>query len=672
MFRTLLIALVIFGCSDKLLLAQESVYLSKGLELKKQGKYSEALTTWEQARAILNKPSLVIGREHIKLVTEQKIDGANQIASDMYFWGLSTDSANTDQIKKEMELLEPIVDPDEYKQWKRAFKNEPSSALALIEQFWVFQDITPDTPYNERLIEHWERIGYARKNFTRRNDTIYGTDDRGIGYVQFGEPNLIHTGELEVRHTTVQDLSMKKIDTAFPRCFVDRICKRRAETYSRNMANAAFEHSGSLREYEIWVYTTHNISPVYNNVLFFGDTAIKGFAKATSVNDFIPSAAATFSKRFAVQAVGDEYDFDMNPAVFIQHEYLQQLAGIDPQFGQAFSNLIFQFFRAGEPPRKEETFRYKREQEQTAIQIENAAPDEVSIYEEEFPDIPVTVYNYRFLDDENIPFSIVYLESRPQGVFILDSARNSEVMLADNESKSILSFYNFTHGLQIRAKDQRLLASQELYPGIDIDTELESPPSISIFQVPYVSPETWQVFYAQLKNTHLDSEPEAESPFPNELRGIGTIKQQQGKSLSTDLSELVLSDVIMGYNLDTTDDGTTLLPFDAAHDKNIPEGESVAIHYELYHLKQDPSGVARFEIDIEIIKKQRGLNRLGKNDPNFTLTLNQQSDQSYFRENLEIDTSTLKEGSYVLSMKVTDSITKQVLNRSIDFDVKKN
>ena len=643
---------------------QDTTYLNRGLELQQQGKFEEALAIWEEARHELENPSLRIGRAYIELVTQENIKEYYPSSSEMYFWGLSSQSETTEEIDKELKMIEPIVDRSVFNTWKEDFKDTPYSALTSIQSFWLEQDITPDTPYNERLMEHWERIAYVKEHFTRNRSSIYGTDARGPVYIQFGKPNITHQGDLDIQHQAIFDLVIKKITTIQP----GKILNESDRAYARNIANAAFDASGSLREYEIWVYTNHELGPIYNNVVIFGNTPIQGFARAVSVNDFIPPSANTFSKRFAVQEVTTETDYNMNPGLFIQHEYLRQLAGIDPQFGRGFSNLVFDFFRAGEPARKEEAYRYKREQEQLARVIENEAPDEVSIYEEAFPSIPVQLFTYRFLDNTNSPYSIVYLQSQPQGIFILDSSRNTEIM--ERDADNVLSYYDFIHGLQIRGSDQRLLASQELRPDIDIDINIESPPSISIFQVPYVSEDTWEVFYAQLKNDHPDTKPEIDSPFPNELRGIGTIKRQQSEPLQKEESMLQMSDMIIGFDLDETDDGSTFIPFITSHTKEIPSGENLAFHYELYHLQQNATGIAEFEIEFEILEKRTGLNRLRRNNPDFTLILNQQSDQSFFKENLEIETSDFEQGNYTLIMNILDQNSKQRIERKIDFSIK--
>jgi GWxTD domain-containing protein len=46
------------------------------------------------------------------------------------------------------------------------------------------------------LIEHWERIAYARKKYNLGSYTAYGTDDRGLIYIKYGKPTRIKSGFL--------------------------------------------------------------------------------------------------------------------------------------------------------------------------------------------------------------------------------------------------------------------------------------------------------------------------------------------------------------------------------------------------------------------------------------------------------------------------------------------
>ena len=664
-------------------LTQEQAALQKGLNLKKEGKYLEALSTWEKARATLKDASLPIAREHIQLVTEQNMRDAYQVASEMYLWGLSSTSTDEEELEKEMGMIQPIVEPDIYKNWEEDFKKNPESILPLIAQYWTAKDITPDTPYNELLLEHWERIAYVRENFLQNDNTIYGTDDRGITWIQYGKPDRIESGIFSLLGSDIEQTVILRLETNLPgrgdnhlkqnetRAQEDRI-------FAREIANDV-ERFAVDRDYEIWIYDDHNISSSYKHTIMFGNTAVKGFANALSIYDFIPASAASFKNRSASDAIAaadnssvtaNETAYQMAPAVFMQLEYLRQIASIDPKFARQFSELRSTIFKAGEAPRRDEALQFKRQHDQAALLDKSKAPVEVSTYLDEFPSIPVQLFTYRFLDHANNPYSIVYLQSEPQGTFILDETHNSEVMKQNKESAH--AYYDFTHGLQIRNSEQRLLASQELRPDINIDIEIKSPPSISIFQVPYVSDDTWEVYYAQLKNNHPETKPEVESPFPNEVRGIGTIKRQQQEPLSKDTKTLELSDAILGYDMDTEDDGSTFIPFTASHSKKIAQGKNLVLHYELYHLTQDDNGIANFQAEFEIIEKRTGLNRLRRNGRDFTLTLNQQSDQSFFKENLEVDISQLETGAYILRMSVTDTASNEQLDKDIEFSITEN
>ncbi|RMD86405.1 MAG: GWxTD domain-containing protein, partial [Calditrichaeota bacterium] len=65
-------------------------------------------------------------------------------------------------------------------------QNQNLRPATLLKQFWRKQDLTPATLLNERLLEHLQRIEYARRHFPYSNRR--GFDERGKIYVQFGQP----------------------------------------------------------------------------------------------------------------------------------------------------------------------------------------------------------------------------------------------------------------------------------------------------------------------------------------------------------------------------------------------------------------------------------------------------------------------------------------------------
>ena len=62
----------------------------------------------------------------------------------------------------------------------------------LIRRFWNRHDPAPLTAANERLVEHYRRVAYARENYAR--DT-FPWDDRGKVYIRFGPPNHISSSD---------------------------------------------------------------------------------------------------------------------------------------------------------------------------------------------------------------------------------------------------------------------------------------------------------------------------------------------------------------------------------------------------------------------------------------------------------------------------------------------
>ncbi len=54
------------------------------------------------------------------------------------------------------------------------------------ERYWSVRDPDPTTPVNERLLEHYARVAYARLEFGR---LLWPWDERGDMYVRYGEPD---------------------------------------------------------------------------------------------------------------------------------------------------------------------------------------------------------------------------------------------------------------------------------------------------------------------------------------------------------------------------------------------------------------------------------------------------------------------------------------------------
>ncbi|MEO0128994.1 MAG: GWxTD domain-containing protein [candidate division WOR-3 bacterium] len=89
--------------------------------------------------------------------------------------------------------LEYIATPNELSQLRRARLEERDS---LWKAFWKQYDPTPNTDYNEREREYFERIAYADEHFSFGDKGW--RSDRGKIYIKFGPPDEIQSRPYEL------------------------------------------------------------------------------------------------------------------------------------------------------------------------------------------------------------------------------------------------------------------------------------------------------------------------------------------------------------------------------------------------------------------------------------------------------------------------------------------
>ena len=69
----------------------------------------------------------------------------------------------------------------------QTYQSEETERLTYLKQFWLRRDPDVLTPINERIIEHYRRVWYARTFFSQ-NTTPW--DQRGTVYIRYGEPDF--------------------------------------------------------------------------------------------------------------------------------------------------------------------------------------------------------------------------------------------------------------------------------------------------------------------------------------------------------------------------------------------------------------------------------------------------------------------------------------------------
>lgn len=636
----------------------EEELLQRGLDLEADGQYEQALEVWSTAFTELETPSLAIGREFIRLTTEQNIRPQYKLASNIYLWGLSAETvdANRRALKQELDMLEPMVDRPVYREWEKLLEENDPALYRHLRGFWQQLNPTPGALYNERLLEHWERIAHAREHYSKRDDPPYGTDDRGPVYIRYGPPDRQTDGFLRAQRGKVYSAC-----GSLPGC--------NPET----MANIVMDlHTQPY--YEIWIYNRPSDEMKYNLVMIFGDHPSGGFGRIQTIEDFIPSRAFSTSKRFTFQALEGANSSPgelFTPGMIMQWLYYQQLAATDFFFANRFNELVFEWDREPGDPRLGRHQGPIQEERSKMITLENIreAPPEKSTHEEALPSIPLRVYPYRMLDNRNRPITAVFLESQPREAFLRDLALNEEVLFPHDSvtAETGFSYYELTHGLQVLDDNGEILVGNRQPADLILDFQ-EDLPSSTVFTVPYADQQQQVILYAELHNTHPDSELGIDSPFASSLRGLGKLENSLPEPLSTDPGTLEMADLILGYEMQDDTASGVLFPFVVANNGEIPEGEELAVHLEVYNLQPAQNETATFQVEYEIDPVRR-MEWIRGGESEFSLTLDMETSGSRFVENLEIRTRDLKPGRYELLVKATDKTTGQQVERTIEFEV---
>lgn len=556
----------------------------------------------------------------------------------------------------------PLLEKKPRKQWKQMLENNNPEIFSAMAGWWAARDLTPGTLTNERLIEHWQRIAYARKHFTQNDNTAYGTDDRGTAWVAYGKPDRMFT---EYLHLTLQEA--RRIASKFG-----------AGSTESLVAHAAFQMHQEP-EIKIWVYLDAVSSLNQNLVLLFGPSSGGGFKELRVIEDMIPTGGFTLGPRFAKfdLRTGSIRDGTINPGMILQWAYYRQLSTKDWYFTSLFNEMEREWEKGGGSTEKHYGQLYQQRHFHDKVVIRAEAPEEQSTLAKDFPSIPLEAHQYALLSEQNQPVFATFLVTRPQRAFLQDLAVNQDSMVAREAPDSVkvrqaFDSYRLTHGVKLIAGSGQTLGGEH-HPallrvnGNDMDT-----PSPSEFMIPYKKNLTQQ-FYAELRNTHPNTRstleknrPDIDSPFPKPIRGVGTLTTGQPEPMEVTPGKLQLGELILGWGMGSRPGG--LVPFNVAHEQQVPEGQPLALHLEAYHMQRGDNGLYGFTLNYEI----RPVNFLGwtnERKDQLSITLNFENDHPQLRENIEIQAADLPPGRYVLRVRARDAHSNNETYREVEFKV---
>ncbi|MFC1493577.1 GWxTD domain-containing protein, partial [candidate division KSB1 bacterium] len=550
-FYTLLFPALSFSQPSGIFGTRDDYYIAGKIE-KDSGNSSTALQLWLDGYNYLsanNRTDPRIGPEFIELVTEKRLVDLYEIASEIYLWGFSG-SLNPDhytEIKNEISMLSPLISEDEHLEWMTLLEDGDSRLFTRIREFWRRNDPIPASLENERLIEHWERIAYARDNFLKAKTTVYGTDDRGLIYVKYGLPD-------------------KMVKDTFG-SFFKYIRSNRALLLIMEIREHPLNYNP---EFELWIYD--DLVDKDSLRFFFGLEEGHGdYGLRYGVEDFIP-------ERAFYESSGRLFRSRQPLGYFLQYYYYYQLENVDDFF---YYRLVDASGKARTSGRINTT-RFINAAYDKNDPAKITAPPKSSKFDRTISPIDFRYFVSRFLDDENNPKLRITSYSLPR------NHTDDDVLFHDLSDEHE---YGLRHTLTVNDEEWRELSREDDYPS-------EKRCNVSFFELPqYDSTKVYQ-----LSAVGNDFYPDTGQYItrPDTLYGILAGKNdflELNPTLDTDQTQLELSDLMIGSELPgiLEDRGLMLLQSGV-----VAKNEPMLLYIEAYHLFVDSQNLSRYTINYSI------------------------------------------------------------------------
>lgn len=175
-------------------LSDELDFYSAGMQKVNEGKWEIGLRYWAQGLKVQEEfgkvdPRLSIGA--IELVTKHKVRKMYKEATHWYLlmWRCYDPVNFSSVYEEELERLFLIMPESKADRIRTKYNTHDYSFTEEVLEFWLDSDPVVTTLENERLMEHWERVLYARQMYQKDARPPYNTDPRGEIYIRYGKPD---------------------------------------------------------------------------------------------------------------------------------------------------------------------------------------------------------------------------------------------------------------------------------------------------------------------------------------------------------------------------------------------------------------------------------------------------------------------------------------------------
>jgi GWxTD domain-containing protein len=607
--------------------AAEGDAYAQGMELLTIGDWLGALRLWDAARETLGRAGRSdprIGIAYLETALAHRAFRYYEAACDMYFWGFSGDSIHehAEAVREEVERIRPLLLPSDEALWSSDLEQGVDVVAERIRQYWVNRDPTPATALNERLLEHWQRITYARENLSQNRSTVYGTDDRGLIYVKYGEPGMKRGGFL----------GATEIDL---RAWV-------TDPYARN----ALRRFDTKPAYEVWVYDS--LRPDQLTYFLFGNVGGTGrFALVDGVEDLINSEAwSPSTRRYMPGNIKAFYFLQLfyyGDVSAIGGPYQVRAEELNVMWGQAQGRATA-FGTGNIAPRESAVeaydLRYKEENRaSTAFKPVLAVTTEYAARERTVELIP---WRARVLSEENEPRLILMALSSPRLQVARIAVEADPLDVPEQQVKHTLIIQDGAYE-EIGRVDNWVRGDEQ---------------GVSTFTVRHLGGTLRYTLVAEAFDVGPEESPDAEPT------AVARTVVADPEPLSIRVDSLELSDVVTGIEIpEGYAEGT--FPFPLLPSQKIWKPDPVKVYLEVYHLGLDEYGTGRFTTDFEVTP----VGALGGAEAEQAITLSLDFESETNRKAVAVDIANVPVGSYHLRVTVTDLISGQSKSRLVPLEV---
>lgn len=542
----------------------------QGRSLIEAGNVEQALTLWIAVRDSLSRMGAEdprIGTAFIAAVAVGRLEAYEEMATEMFYWGLSANTAGVEPYRTEV-LAEGrrtfvLVDTLLAEYWAERGREDPVALALEIERFWMELDPTPTTLANERLLEHWRRVSGARVMFTHNRSSPFRTDDRGSFYVKYGAPDRITKGTLSVSRWE-QDL------IGVPQEVIDRYDK--------------------LPQYEIWRYAT--LQPGRFTYFLFGNFEGSGpFQHVEGLHKLIPSGARSYTVdyRGPNSPLGSRTR-GRRAWHYLEYSYYRDVATMGGPFGlraDELDRLWLQRYIPREGTMQATSFRFVDEDRWA---LRQPRPPVLSDYDDSRKSA-LSAQAARVLEGDQ-PRILVLAVSSPLWI--------PEIETGEAGDSIVLNAYVARHTVIARDRELGELARAGMLPlgeeGSTSSMLLRHDPSVGHLTV------TAEHLVAEPEEVEDEEEAEEAEKADDDIGVLpGHVHFRPGPPLTPPRDRSEVSDIILGIvPQPTLDLGELPLPLHPA--TQLWRDDLLRVYFEIYHPPPGADGAVRtFDVQVRIV-----------------------------------------------------------------------